>query len=247
MRKHEGKIIGILGTIIIHLIAAIIFMSLKLSSLYREDPSEFLVEFQPEREFLEEQIIEAPVSLEELFENDDRFRDIVRNIANQPEDEIDAQDYIDRVKEEMIAAGQLGENNFIDDQKNIIEEMDAGDTAFDTGEEDAKSDQAELSANELAAQYDGPTRIYYDLPGRYQVRLPIPIYKCEGSGVVIINIIVNERGRIIDIKMDPENSSTEDPCLLEAAVGAVKKTRFNPDSSASPKQNGTITYHFVAQ
>ena len=33
MKKYEGKLAGILGTVIIHLIAAIIFMSFQLRSL----------------------------------------------------------------------------------------------------------------------------------------------------------------------------------------------------------------------
>ncbi|HUS87301.1 MAG TPA: energy transducer TonB [Bacteroidales bacterium] len=244
MRRYEGKIAGIIGTIIIHLIGAVIFMSVKLTSLYQEDYTEFLVEFEPERDFVEEELIDAPVTLEELFENDDRFRDIVRNIATQPEAQIDVEDYIDRVKEEMIAAGQLGEDNFIDQQKNALNEMGAGDTALEF-EREISDD--EVSANELAAQYQGPTRIYYDLAGRYHVELPIPIYKCEGSGIAVVNIEVNQRGRITDAKIDPLSSSTNDPCLFEAAIGAINRTRFNPDYNAAPRQSGTITYHFVAQ
>jgi len=244
MRRYEGKIAGIIGTIIIHLIGAVIFMSVKLTSLYQEDHTEFLVEFEPERDFVEEEVIDAPVTLEELFQNDDRFRDIVRNIASQPEAMIDVEAYIDRVKEEMIAAGQLSEDNFINQQKNALDEMEAGDTALDT--EGEKIDD-EVPANELAAQYQGPTRIYYDLAGRFHIDLPIPIYKCEGSGIVVVIIEVNQRGRIMDAKIDPTNSSTIDPCLFEAAIGAINRTRFNPDSNAEPRQSGTITYHFVAQ
>jgi len=247
MKKHEGKIVGIIGTIIIHIIVGIIFMSAKLSSAYREKQSEFLVEFQPDQEFVENDIVEMPITLEELFEGDDRFTDIIRNIASRQEIEIDKKDYINRVKEEMIAEGKLGEDNYIDRQNRILEEMDEGDTAFESAQEDSLDLTEKLSANELAASYDGPTRVYYNLPGRYHLNLPIPIYKCENAGLVVINITVDPAGEITDFSYNDLESSTSSECLYDAAMNAIKRTRFNPDPSAPKKQEGTITYQFVAQ
>lgn len=245
MRRYEGKLVGILGTIIVHLIGAIIFMSVKLSSVYHEKSSEFLVEFQPETKFVEDQVVEVPKTLEQLFEEDDRYRDIIRNISNPPDVNIDPEDYVDRVKEELIASGLLGEDNFIDEQKNKNNEMDNGDTAMENMEEEKEKE--DVSSNEMASLYQGPTRIYYELPGRHHIYLPIPIYKCEGSGIIVLNIIVNQRGSVVEFKIDPAASSTTDQCLVDAATGAVKDTRFNPDNTAEPRQPGTITFHFVAQ
>jgi len=247
MKRHEGKIVGIIGTVIIHIIAGIIFMSAKLSSMYHEKQSEFLVEFEPDREFKEDQTIEAPVTLEELFKGDDRFTDIIRNIASNKEIDINKEDYIDRVKEEMIAEGKLGEDNYIDRQKNLLDEMDEGDTAFEAGKEDSIDLAEQMSANELAANYDGPTRVYYNLPGRHHINLPIPIYKCENAGIVVMNITVDPAGEITGFSYNETESSTSSECLLEAAVNAIKRTRFNPDLSSPRKQEGTITYQFVAQ
>jgi len=246
MRKYEGKLVGILGTVIVHLVAALMFMSVKLSSLYHEKSSEFLVEFQPEERFIEDETVEVPKTLEELFQNDDRFRDIIRNISNPPDVNIDAEAYVDRVKEELIESGKLGEDNFIDEQKKALDEMEQGETALEMNDEQQDKDTI-TSANQMAAMYQGPTRIFYDLPGRYHIELPIPIYKCEGSGTVVINIIVNQKGYIVDFEQDIDNSSAEDPCLADAAAEALKKTRFNPDNLAEQRQSGTITFHFVAQ
>lgn len=247
MKHQEGKIVGIIGTIIIHIIAGIIFMSAKLSSVYHEKQSEFLVEFQPEKEFVEEEVVETPVTLEELFKDDDRYTDIIRNLASTEDIEINKDDYINRVKEEMIAEGKLGEDNYIDRQNNILREMDEGDTAFESGREDSVDLKKELSTNELAANYKGPTRVYYNLPGRYHLNLPIPIYKCENAGLVVINIVVDPAGEITGYSLNETESSTTSECLYEAALDAIKRTRFNPDPSAPRKQEGTISYQFVAQ
>ncbi|MGM0463365.1 MAG: energy transducer TonB family protein [Bacteroidota bacterium] len=247
MKDYEGKIAGLMGTIIIHLIAGIIFVSVKLSSVYKEDRTEFLVEFQPDQEFVEDEVVEEPVPLEELFEGDDRFTDIIKNIASQEDIEIDREEYIDRVKEEMIAEGKLGEDNYIDRNKEILESMDEGDIAFNTEQQDSLELSSDKSANELAASYEGPTRVYYNLAGRHHLTLPIPIYKCENSGIVVIDISVAPGGEIRSFSYNETESSTNDECLYEAAVNAVRRTRFNPDPSAPGRQNGSITYQFVAQ
>ena len=249
MKQYEGRLAGILGTIIIHLIAAIIFMSVKLSTIYHENSAEFLVEFEEDRDFINEDIIEVPLSLEDLFEDDDRFRDIVRNIANQDVSNVDPEEYVDRVKDELIASGMLTKDNFIDERKNEDNKVDAGDTALESSVDNEKTEkeEEEISADELAAMYQGPTRIYYDLKGRYHLELPIPIYKCEGEGIVVLAIEVNKRGSISSIELNSEDSSASDQCLFEAAINAARRTRFNAHSGAPDKQVGSITYHFVAQ
>jgi hypothetical protein len=221
MKQYEGRLVGILGTLIIHLIGGIVFMTIKLSSLYNENRSEFVIEFENDRDYIEEELIEVPLTLEKLFENDDRFLDIVRNIANDDVADVDPMELQDRVKEEMIASGLLGEDNYIDDRRNTVDEM--------------------------AAMYQGPTRIYYYLENRYKIEMPVPIYKCENSGKIVFNIVVNQRGRISDYSFDETASSRSDACLLEAAISSIKRTRFNPDSKSPKKQAGSITYEFMKQ
>ena len=51
MKKYEGRLVGILGTVIIHLIAGIIFMSFQLRSLQRGyHQMNIVVEFAPAEE-----------------------------------------------------------------------------------------------------------------------------------------------------------------------------------------------------
>ena len=249
MWRHGGRIAGILGTIIVHLVAALIFMSVKLHSLYHEKASEFLIEFQPEERFAEDEIVEVPRTLDEIFKDDDRYMNIVRNIANLSDVQIDPDEYVDRVKEELIESGILTEDNFIDDQKKKLAEMKEGETALESGkdkEDEKKEKEKEMSVNEMAASYTGPTRIFYNLANRHHISLPIPIYKCPYSGIVVINIIVSRSGEITSAKIDKALSTT-DECLSEAAMEAIAKTRFNIDNSAPQGQQGTVTFQFVAQ
>jgi hypothetical protein len=230
MKKYEGRLVGILGTVIIHLIAGIIFMSFQIKSLQKNLSDEFKVEFAPaEESVIKEKLIELPVtSIEKILKGDDEMLNIARNLANKSEETINPSDYIDKVKEELIKSGKLGIDNYIDEQKRM-EEMKA--------EESQK----------IAANYKGLTRIYYDLAGRNHMYLPIPIYKCQGSGKVVLSIDVNQKGVVEKALIISNESTTSDPCLIETAVITALISRFNPDVNSPKIQTGTLSYHFVAQ
>lgn len=248
MKNLKEKLAGILGALIIHLAAAIIFMSFRLSSLNREIRDEFVVEFE---QSIEEEsageLIELPAtSLEKILQGDEEMLNIARNLANKPEIQIDAADYIDMVKEELIESGQLGKDNYIDEQKNITEPGPDDNMAFE--DKDGLSDEEKpKKSQEMAADYQGPTRIFYDLAGRNHTYLPIPIYKCQGSGKVVLNIEVNPKGNVEKATIASGESTTSDPCLTETAVRTALISRFSPDIKALRIQKGTLTYMFVAQ
>ncbi len=224
-------------------------MSFQLQSLKRDFSEEFEVEFAPAEETETEQdMIELPAtSLEEIFQDDKEMLNIARNLASRSEENIDPAEYIDRVKEELIESGKLGTDNYIDEQKKLSEMMSEDKLAFeDENNEEAEEDQPKES-QKMAANYQGPTRIYYELEGRNHIYLPIPIYKCEGSGKVALAIEVSQKGIVEKAEVIAGESTTSDPCLIENAVKTAHISRFNPDINAPKIQRGTLTYHFVAQ
>jgi TonB family protein len=250
MRKSEGKITGILGAIIIHLVAAIIFMVVQIGSLKiteRKKEYQIALEELPEAEKKEKPADNRLYSVEKIFQGDQEVLNIARNLANQPDVKINAEDYIDKVKEELIESGKLGKDNYIDEQKKARENKQDGDVSLLKKEEGVKEPDKPKDSQEIAAKFSGPTRIYYYLPGRTHTYLPIPIYKCEGSGKVVLKIEVNSKGVVISAKIIETESTTNDPCLIETAVSAALISKFNPDINAQKTETGTLTYHFVAQ
>jgi hypothetical protein len=238
MKKYEGKLVGILGTVMIHLIAGIIFMSFQISSLHNEMKDVFQLEFTPEDEIKPEdkaKLVEVPATtVEKIMQGEEELLNIARNMANKGDPKINPADYIDKVKEELIRSGKLGKDNYIDEQKRAAAMK--GDENITIGEKDTvryKPDAPDKS-QEMAANYKGPTRIYYDLAGRTHTYLPIPIYKCQGEGKVVMSIQVNQKGIVEKVQVLENESSTADPCLVETAN--------------SPRiQTGKLSYHFVAQ
>ena len=249
MKNLNGKMVGILGTVIIHLIAAIIFMSFQIHSLKIDLSNEFTVEFVPVEDTKDkEKQIELPASsIEKIFQGDEEMLNIARNLANKPAVKIDPADYIDKVKEELIQSGKLGKDNFIDEQKRLSEQAKDESLAYENNTESKQEEDKKQDSREMAADYQGPTRIYYDLKGRHHLYLPIPIYKCLGSGKVVLSILVDQKGIVEEAKIIESLSTTKDPCLLETALSTAFRSRFNPDINSPRIQSGTLTYHFVAQ
>lgn len=246
MKKYEGKVVGILGTVIVHLVAAIIFMSFQIKSLRTEEQDMFTVEFAEIEEPEESaKLIELPASnIERILQGDEEMLNIARNLANRPDETVDPERYIDMVKDELIRDGKLGVDNYIDEQKRLPETD--GDENLAMEEADKPSEEPSES-EKMAANYQGPTRIYYDLKGRNHTYLPIPVYKCQGSGKVVLSIQVSQKGLVEEARIIEGESTTADICLIETAVTTALISRFNADINSPKLQGGTITYHFVAQ
>lgn len=87
------------------------------------------------------------------------------------------------------------------------------------------------------------TLISFYLVGREAVaELPNPVYTCDASGKVVINITVDDYGRVIEASYNKASSTTANGCLIDNAIYYARKARFNKDSKN--KQLGTITYLF---
>jgi hypothetical protein len=251
VKKYEGKIVGILGTVIIHLIAAIIFMSFQLQSLKTKEKQ--IEKFEIEFAQLEEKKVSAkpvelpPTSVENILHDDVEMLNIARNLASKSEEKIDPKDYIDKVKDELIKSGKLGSDNFIDGQRGNNQTSEDEQFAIDKQAEKEKQEEKATDSQKMAANFRGPTRIYYDLQGRNHTYLPIPIYKCQGSGKVVLLIEVNQKGNVENATVLEGESTARDECLLETAVGTALVSRFESNLNAPRIQKGTLTYIFVAQ
>lgn len=94
----------------------------------------------------------------------------------------------------------------------------------------------------------GNVTVSYSLsePVRYAVKMPVPAYMCEGGGEVVVDIVVNPSGEVVDCRVNNALSEPND-CLREAALSKASASLFNADPSAPTKQRGTIEYRFIAQ
>lgn len=110
----------------------------------------------------------------------------------------------------------------------------------------AQPDRQDTPEREKPRPYSGPSVLSWSLDGRNASHLPIPAYRCYGAGEVTVIITVNNRGDVVNAKVD-DKLSTSDSCLRTFAVRAARLSRFSASASAPARQMGTITYSFIAQ
>ncbi len=85
--------------------------------------------------------------------------------------------------------------------------------------------------------------ISFNLLDRTAVHLPNPIYTCDRSGKVVVNISVNERGQVLTTSINRAASDTRNECLLEQALLYASQAMFSSLAGRNA-QPGTITYNF---
>lgn len=90
------------------------------------------------------------------------------------------------------------------------------------------------------------TTISYRLKNRKDIDLPNPVYTCSGSGKIVIAIEVNSRGDVKKCSFNKNASTTNNQCLIDAALEYAAKAKFTTDASRE-NQLGTITFNFPGQ
>lgn len=231
--------VGILSTIVFHLLFLVILLASKLETSKEFYGSEIEVEF--EEEVVEEEIPEPETRLLPAdalvpeyetqairnFAVDASDNDLNSNLSD--EKNIDASELYN---EAQRLKQQMNENReFFEESQDIENEIP------NTPEKEVPEDKK--------VRIEGPTVISYYLEGRKARHLPIPAYKCELGGQVVVNIEVQPNGRVSNASIDRDNSVNDD-CINNAATQAAFKSIFTA-SQTNSQQKGSITYMFVAQ
>lgn len=232
MHLHEEEkniLTGILGTVAVHLLLIIVFLIARIDKVKSLHQEKIVIEFDEEvyktLEQMQEENKAENSNVEPLSDRD--VKNIAVNTANQLEQKISTEEYIEQLKEEL---------NIEDLNQKLNTEL----------EDDVIIQQAEKTVKEKEkVNYQGPTRIEYELGGRGFSYIHYPIYKCQGRGKVVVDIIVNPKGEVISASIS--STSTQEICISETALASARRSRFEIDLAAEAKQRGTITYEFVAQ
>ena len=253
MKKTDGRLVGILGTVIIHLIVGIIIMLFQIRELHIKANLILDLELIDEREIEKRGSNEelrlpgsSGTTIERALQGDEELLNIARNLTSAANPTINRDDYINMVKDELIRSGQLGADNYIDQQRRQSSNNNDSYVPVNVNTAAAREEEKRLSEQEVAANYRGPTRINYHLEGRTHTYIHTPIYRCQGSGTITLRIEVNPRGDVEKATILASVSAT-DQCLTETAINSAYVSKFNSDINAPKIQTGTLTFQFVAQ
>jgi hypothetical protein len=234
-------LIGILATIIFHLVLIIIFLIFKITSVQNLMDTIITVDFEePElKEIPIEPITEKETGFDEYLADyfESKRSNIPINIATKLDEQISTDRFVNELTEE-ISSNRSDEMIKSEEKLRELQEMESEDNIV------AETDTP-VEKNPIV--FKGKTNIYYSLENRYYLQLPVPVYKCEGFGIVEVQIFVDQKGYVVNTQVPNLGDSGNEICLAEAAKIAAMGTRFNSDFSAPLRQQGTITYHFQPQ
>jgi len=241
---------GLMGTLAFHMVLIILLLLFKLNSPLRFVETEILLaipddiveQIEAENKRVEEEIVEKQ---KEKVSNsvDELLKSIAVNqdLKTENRNERTAQDLdkmIDDIKQELDGY----ESNEYGPSQKDLESFKRDSVQL------AKERKAQLKLDSLKnMEYSGPSSVFYSLKGRHKLILPIPVFKCENSGRVRVEIIVNRNGKVIKAKVIQKESDTSDENLHEAALYAAYRSRFNADNKSPGKQVGSITFNFIKQ
>lgn len=228
------NIYGILGTLAFHMILGIFFLGIKISVTKKHiEQNRIIIDFEKELPDIEKLVKEKEaLALEEKAQiavERELKKNIGVNVADDFKKEISTDNYLE----------ELSKDYKIESYGKGPEEESFGDLQMP--EEKEKKEQKDKS------QYKGPTNITYNLKNRFDKRLFVPVYLCTGSGKVVVNIMVDRKGYVTSATINEDKSNTYNNCLYKAAQKAALNTIFNTKYDAPLRQEGTITYQFVAQ
>lgn len=232
---------GIMGTVIFHLLLAIFLLSMEISRIAVHTEMEIVMDMpepedvrkQQEEEQRREEIRQKSASDE--VERMLRSIAVNENIKEKHNHQENVQSYVDEIMEELQESGDGGRYKA---QRDKHYKQDSLQSVRDRKEQELDSLKSTF--------YSGESSVSYNLKDRYARFLPIPVFKCEHGGKVVVEIAVNPRG-VVQRASVIESQSHEDDCLWAVAVDAAKRSRFNEKAGAPALQKGTITYNFVKQ
>jgi hypothetical protein len=241
LKIYRRNIYGIIGTLVFHILLVSVFLLAEVKRSVIVNEEAIILDFTfEELEVPEEKEVMPPEEeSNQPSETPNQPRELGSNIpvneaAKPPKDDFFDEDYL----RELEAA-----KNLVNDvSKTLSAEIpEIGDVEMP--EETTEGMKPEEIKNII---YKGKSNISYFLENRYHRSIPIPIYLAEGGGNVVVDIVVDQRGTVLNA--NPRNNpSVKDRYLFAYAKQAALKSRFNIDFDAPEKQRGTITYNFVPQ
>jgi len=234
--------IAILYTLIIHLAVFIVLVLVKVETLKQGRELGVLVEFEARtiEEILAEEEMEIPADwLERVMRQRELSSNRAVNVNTRDgfSEDISTDEYVRDLLQEIEEARNQQDRERLEELQAILAAADYVPPREEPEEE--------------TGEYTGPTTITYEFleppKQRRRVFLTVPVYRCEGSGQVLVEIRVSREGSVVDAKIRESLQGADGECFEQAALTAALSSSFRVDPDAPERQTGLITYTFIPQ
>ena len=237
------NLVSILYTLIFHLVVLIILVFVRVEGLKRDQELGVKLEFEEKtiEEILAEDEVDVPaewieqvMQLRELSSN----RAVNLNAENPFETDISTDEYVQDLLDQIEQARKEEDREKLEELQAILASADYVPPSPDQTEGEE-------------AEYSGPTTITFEFMEeprqRGKVHLTIPVYRCQGSGRVQVEVTVGRNGTVRDAKIIEPIEGADRVCFADAAMSAAQTSSFRIDMSAPERHRARITYSFIAQ
>jgi len=124
-----------------------------------------------------------------------------------------------------------------------------GETTGSEGNDDQAGDKGQLDGDPYAPSYfgapgSGSGGVGYGLNGRGRATYQTLKQDCNESGLVIVRIVVNQSGKVIEAEPGVKGTTNTTSCLLEPAKKIAMSHKWRPDSKAPTRQIGFVKVNF---
>ena len=124
-----------------------------------------------------------------------------------------------------------------------------GETTGSEGNDNRAGDKGQLDGDSYAPSYfgdpgTGSGGVGYGLNGRGRATYQKQKQDCNESGLVIVKIIVNQNGKVIDAVPGVKGTTNTAQCLLDPAKKIAMSHKWPADSKAPARQTGFVKVNF---
>lgn len=233
-RQSKGRRFGLILTLVFHIILLAVLLVFSLKGLRRQEVT-----------FLTDTESNLARQLEEEQEA------MAQNIKNLAKEQLDEQLKPSNLKSIAVntskqATSEQSEKGNGENDKSLNEDENLKPTEVSEGIAFASQGDDGAIGKEKRGEYRGPSVLSWTLDGRRAMHLPIPAYKCQGEGIVYVQIIVGRNGYVKRATIIAGQSASSE-CLRNSAMEAAKLSRFSTSDTAPENQVGEIVYKFIAQ
>lgn len=242
-RFIRKNLVAILYTLIFHLIILIILIFIRVEGLKNDRELGIELEFEEKtiEEILAEEETEIPADwLEQILRQREQSsnRAVNLNAENQFNEDISTNEYVKDLLDQIEMARAQEDREKLEELQAILAAADYVPPAEENREDDG-------------SEFSGPTTITYEFLDeprqRNKVLLTIPVYKCQGSGMVRVEVIVARNGTVVNAEVKGPIEGSDRVCFSDAALAAARSSKFRIQINAPEKHRALITYTFIAQ
>jgi outer membrane biosynthesis protein TonB len=203
-----------------------------------EDVPEEVVETDDDKLMTSEE--EAPVVAKEKPKLTKEEKEKIQKEKEAAEKKRQEEAEKERIRKEEEKKKNKLDNMFSNFDKNSDGDANQGDDdkpGF-KGDVDGSKDATSFSGGPVGGDGD------YSLGNRKPTNTPKPIYDGQEEGIVVVRIIVDQNGKVLEAFGGQKGSTTTNLQLIKRAQEAALKTRWAADPTAPSRQTGKITYRF---